>query len=333
MQQNPGSRQAKLAVLLAIVFFGAAGCDKNSRAANEDPGLADQERTINQMGEQVRRDPSKPVPPKADALNAWRKRQDTIRSFRFVWSEQQTHSKGWLPNPRYPEREWLSIPGLLIDRPLTVTKSLTVDGSSMRYTFELDRPEEPDGIRVLDRTGGRTDGLGVRRHYTYLSVFDGANGKAGLTSLLDSPPPTLRTTNMNVDAQNLDTRAILLAFRPFDPLMGDLLLDRAVPNGSRTFYKDRSIFLLEEQHDPSGWKMIRWVEPERDFLISRIGLLFEQKFIVEIDIDYARDAQWGWVPNGWRITEMLADGSRRLVSDAKVSSYTINQSIRTEEFK
>jgi len=106
--------------------------------------------------------------------------------------------------------------------------------------------------------------------------------------------------------------------------MGDLLIDRAITNLHRAFYRGRSTFLLEERHDPSGWKTILWIEPERDFVVSRFALYFEQNPIVDMDIDYRQDARWGWIPGGWTITEMLADGTRRLSSSATVTNYSIN---------
>jgi hypothetical protein len=175
--------------------------------------------------------------------------------------------------------------------------------------------------------------LGVRRHYRYISVYDGQTGKASLVSLMGSPPPTVRQTATNDDAQNLDTRPILMAFRPLDSVMGHLLIDRAVCNERRRFYRGHSVFMLEERHDPSGWKTMLWVEPERGFLISRYDVYGEQKLIAAIDIDYANDPRWGWIPSGWRVSEMLADGSRRRVSEAKVTSYEINQPIGIDEFR
>jgi hypothetical protein len=91
--------------------------------------------------------------------------------------------------------------------------------------------------------------------------------------------------------------------------------------------------ILEERHDPSGWKTSLWIEPERDFLVNRYHVFFETKTIVEIDIDYVEDARWGWIPNGWRVSEMLDDGTTRLVSEAKVTSYGINQPIGIAEFQ
>ena len=76
-----------------------------------------------------------------------------------------------------------------------------------------------------------------------------------------------------------------------------------------------------------------WIEPERDFLVSRYNVFFEQKLIVDIDIDYTEDSRWGWIPGGRRVTEMLADGSKRLIAEARVSSYSINQPIGMEEFR
>jgi hypothetical protein len=276
-------------------------------------------------------DRSKPVPSKSETIAAWQKRQSAINTFRFSWTEQQAHPKGWLSNPRYPERERSAIPGLLIDRSYIVAKTLAVAGTRMRYTFELDRKEEPDGVDVVARQGDNR-GLGVRRHYSYVSVFDGLMGTIRVSSFLDHPPPTSIQTTANVDAQNLDTRPILIAFRPLDVAMGHRLIDRAITNLRRTFYRGKSTFLLEERHDPSGWKTMLWIEPERNFLVSRYVVLFEQKTMVDIDIDYAQDARWGWIPSGWRVTEMLSDGSRRLVTVAKVISYSINLPIGTEEF-
>jgi hypothetical protein len=219
---------------------------------------------------------------------------------------------------------------LRIDRRYVVAKTLAATGDKMRYTFELDREEEADGVDVVAQRGGN-QGLGVRRQYSYVSVFDGQRGAIRLTSRLEHPPGTVHQTTANVDAQNLDGRAILMAFRPLDAVMGHLLIDRAVTNLARTFYRGKSTFLLEERHDPSGWKTILWIEPERDFLVSRYVLYFEQQNIVDIDIDYVRDQQWGWIPNGWRVTEMLTDGSRRLVAVARVTSYSINTPVTLED--
>jgi hypothetical protein len=278
------------------------------------------------------RDRSKPVPAKSEIITAWQKRQGTVNTFRFAWTEEQTHPKGWLSNPRYPERERSAIPGLLIDRSYVVAKTLAVAGNKMRYSFELDRREEPDGVDVVARQGGDR-GLGVRRHYSYVTIFDGRIGTTRLSSFLDHPPEIITQTTANVDAQNLDTRPILMAFRPLDPIMGHRLIDRAITNLSRTFYRGKSTFLLEERHDPSGWKTLLWIEPERNFLVSRYVMSFEQRMIVDIDIDYLQDARWGWIPSGWRVTEMLSDGSRRVVSVAKVTSYSINVPIGTETFR
>jgi hypothetical protein len=277
-------------------------------------------------------DRSRPVPAKVEIIAAWQNRQGSVNTFRFAWTEEQTHPKGWVSNPRYPERERSAIPGLLNDRSYVVAKTLAVAGNKMRYSFEIDRREEPDGVDVIARQGGNR-GLGLRRNYSYVSVFDGQIGTTRITSLLSSPPGTRIQTTANVDAQNLDTRPILMAFRPLDAAMGHRLIDRAVTNLVRTFYRMKSTFLLEERHDPSGWKTILWIEPERDFLISRYVVSFEQRIIVDINIDYVQDARWGWIPSGWYVTEMLSDESRRLVAVAKVTSYSINVPIGTEQFR
>jgi hypothetical protein len=279
-----------------------------------------------------RLDLSRPVPSKSEVLRAWQARQDAIHSFRFAWTEDRCFAKGWLPNPRHPERERLDVPGLRVDRGYTVRKTLVVDGGMMRYTYEMDRMAEADGIRVVV-PGSDNRGLGLARHYTYVSVFDGQRGETRLTALRNDEAPVIRPSAAPVDAQNLDTRAIMLAFRPLDRIMGSRHIDRAVTNLRRTFRQGRSTFLVEESHDPSGWKMILVVEPERDFLIVRIALAFEQTIMVDIEIDHKQDARWGWIPAGWRVIAVQADGSRRQVSTATVTSYAINEPIPVREFR
>src|SRR5260221_5321113 len=219
---------AALATLGMISFVDADNLDVIPTTA---PGCADAPdipvRNSTWIGDvdaagQVKRDLSKPVPSKAEIINAWRRRQNNVASFQFAWTEEECHRRGWLPNPRYAEREWLAIPALRIDRTYAVTKSLAVNGNSMRYTFELDRAEEPDGVDVISPNGDNR-GLGVRRHYSYSSSYDGQRDEIRVTSLTTSPPPAIQHVGGNIDAQNLDTRAIMLAFRPLDSTMGHLL--------------------------------------------------------------------------------------------------------------
>ena len=280
----------------------------------------------------VELDRSQPVPTKSEVESAWRTRQDKVKTFRFAWTEQQTHPKGWIPNPRFRQHEWLNTPGLLIDRSYTVSKTIVVDGNKMRYSFELNRPAEPDGIRIVSPQGANS-GLGEGKHYVYSSTFDGQIGTSRVLPLAGSLPSIISQAPLNADAQNLDTRPLMMALRPLDPVMGHLLISRAVTNRVRTFYKGRSTFLLEEARDPSGWKTMLRIDPERDFSVSRFGVYFEQRLMVDIDIDYAEDPQWGWLPTGWRISQTVDDGSTGVVADAKVTSYSINQPVGDQEFR
>jgi hypothetical protein len=318
-------------VLLILVAPAALDARRSSTFPPDDPAATGG----------VQLDRRRPVPSKEQVLAAWRARQARMRTFRFAWTERQTHSTGWIPNPRHPQREWLDIPGLVHDRSYVVSKTLAVDGERMRYSFELERREEPDGVRIVSRIpdlapdGSRpaNRGLGEARHYTYTSVFDGRAGRVRLTSIDPTMPPVDRRISASTDAQNLDVRPILMALRPLDPIMGQPLLDRAIPNRVRTLYEGRSTFLLEEQRDPSGWKSILRIDPERDFLVSRFGVYFEQKLMVDVAIDHTQDPRWGWIPKGWRISQRLADGSTHEIVVATVTSYSIDEPIPAGEFQ
>lgn len=71
------------------------------------------------------------------------------------------------------------------------------------------------------------------------------------------------------------------------------LYDRAVTHQRRFYYRGRSTRLLEERHDPSSWKALVWLEPERDFVVSKFALNYSQQRMVDMEIDYERDPRWG----------------------------------------
>lgn len=281
-------------------------------------------------------DRSKPVPPKPAIVAAWRQRQDAVKTLRFAWTEEQVHVAGWMPNWRLTERDRLSLPRLLTDkgasgaeRRIAVSKSLVLDGTKMRYSFDLERTTDFTGLTRFDNR--------APRRFTYASVFDGRTGTSRVTAVSREPgesvPDILSRGGANPDAQSLDTRPLLMTFRPLDPILGHPFLDRAVTNTSRFFYKDRSTMILEEWRDPAGWKMLMWLEPERDFIVTRYIIAFEQNVYTDIEIDYARDRKWGWVPSGWRVTYKVEDGSRRVLTTARVTSYAINEPIAAREFE
>src|SRR5213596_2520847 len=89
-------------------------------------------------GSRAQLDRSRPVPAKADVLDAWQRRQSAIHSFHFAWTELQTQPRGWIANPRYVERERLAAPSL-DERRYAVNKTLAVSRDSMRYSYTLDR--------------------------------------------------------------------------------------------------------------------------------------------------------------------------------------------------
>lgn len=229
-------------------------------------------------------DRSKPVPTKPAIVAAWRRRQESVKSFRFAWTEEQVHVAGWMPNWRLSERDRLSLPRLLTDkgaagaeRRLVVSKSLLVDGTKTRYSFALERMTDFTGLTRFDNR--------APRHFSYTSVFDGRTGTSRVTAVSRAPgesvPDTISRSEANPDAQSLDTRPILMTFRPLDPVLGHPLLDRAITNTSRFFYKDRSTMILEEWRDAAGRKMLMWLEPEREFVVTRYIVVFEQNLFTD----------------------------------------------------
>lgn len=45
------------------------------------------------------------------------------------------------------------------------------------------------------------------------------------------------------------------------------------------------------------------------------------------------DRKWGWIPSAWRVTYKVEDGSRRVLSTARVTSYAINEPVDPRQFE
>jgi len=181
------------------------------------------------------------------------------------------------------------------------------------------RPARKSRWRRRDTRPGWKSGAGRSAAYAYASVFDGHLGTTRVTSFFDHPPP-LRSRHGERRRADLDTRPILMAFRAARSRPGTPAHRSRSPKPAADLHIASNPLLLEERHDPPV-ETILFIEPERDFLSVATSWNSDREPLWILTSIRPR-RRVGWIPNAWRITEMLADGSKRLVRSRRYRATT-----------
>ena len=76
-----------------------------------------------------------------------------------------------------------------------------------------------------------------------------------------------------------------------------------------------------------------WTDRDQDFAVRRIVVANGKRVLVQYDIDYAKDAKYGWIPSHWKTTVNGSDGKAKTTVEGSVKSYKINPVIPIAEFR
>ena len=256
-----------------------------------------------------------------DVLDAWKKRQDRVRTCRFEWETEITYPKGSLLGSGKMISGQKASPLPVEDTKVKRLVTLTLDGNQMRYTS--DGPQwYSDKERFVD--------------LSYVSVCDGAHSKSyyGYRDV-----QTLgfvnKESNKNIDASNGENMPILMTYRALDPLIGIPDINKMVVSKNRSVFQDRECLVLEAPMNVPFFIKSYWVDPGRDYSIVRQVLSTKTGAIVtQATISYQFDGDFGWVPVAWDDV-LLNERNSKLRQQTKghVNKYEFNVPIDQQAFK
>ena len=169
---------------------------------------------------------------------------------------------------------------------------------------------------------------------SYVSAYEGGeSNKAffGKSEETIHPIGFISTGKRSQDWDNDHLAPLLMTYRPFHPLIG-----RFKPAewklGSETVMSGENRCRVLERTD--GEMIYRcWVDPQREFLISRFLQYLSGSLIFQIDICYQEDRDALWFPCTW--TSMVMNHkttSVRQSTSAKVTEHKVNLSLPIASF-
>jgi hypothetical protein len=273
-----------------------------------------------------------------DAVVAqWLKREESVRTVKFAWTETKTWPKGSLLNPGLPpfaNPEKLTIPAEDMTHQYTSTLSFEVDGLVFSSEMQIYNAVEK---RFL--------------FHRYTSASDGQNSVVSSIPQGSYSTGVVAPTPANVDLRTTALWPLLLAFRPLHPKMGllhDLMnsRDNYVISKKRAAVGESSCVILEEspkllatrqaqaRAQPQGMQRSWWLDPRMDHTVVRFILTSGNRILTQIDIKYKTDPQYKFIPTSWSIVMNNPDGTLLESTTAAVTDAGINGGdVKKEDFK
>ncbi len=254
-----------------------------------------------------------------DILQAAQRRQGRVQSLHFAWTEQVTDGKDSRtppPSPLHPGR------GMIPPRDVTYDEQeeLWIDGEKMRYAESHHEWVGEKQAMVSFPQVAAFDGKLLK------TLFErGGPGK-------EHPCGTIEAKERHFDVGSVFLLPLLMTFRASHPHMRPLDIGHGALTGKRVPIEGRVCYEALFRHSDIAEMEYVWVDPSRDFVISRYVVTHDGKLTCQVNIRYAEDAQAGWIPADWDIATQFPDGRFRMSARAKVVQYEINPSIPADQF-
>jgi len=237
-------------------------------------------------------------------IDAWNRRQNSIRTFQFSWSGKH-----------YARAVSADRGDLACDTQMT----LTVDEKRrVRFDVHGNIWSQEKSAYVPQDTTALFDGP-MRRNY-FSRGEDHAFPSAHISK---RDPPTVAT--------DIKSLAIMTAYRPFDTRMN--YFDRTILQlSAEQTTIDGHRCVVVEQSERNYLRRI-WADASRDFVPVRWVSGPDGRRSIQINISYSKDAKYGWVPTAW--TTGLLDGAERIEEGWQTTTvkYKLNETIPDSAFQ
>lgn len=257
-----------------------------------------------------------------EVRKAWKGRQKRVQSGTFTIEEKRTiakGSKGRLLRPRGEQDN----NGLFPPQDLSyrVVHVLTFDGAKVRYTQEGKTWHPVEG-KLADES--------------YVTTFDGTIAKTYRPRGAQGVPRGTIAEATTIS----DTTAVSLS--PFFIVYRSMESGMVLPFSVLDLEKTEETALINERNctalrtkPRSGNAAIvdtLWVDPERDFLITRYTTSADGKVNFQIDFAYEADGRQAGELSGWRFVYYQSGGAFQESGDFRVTKRALNLPIDPDQF-
>jgi hypothetical protein len=253
-----------------------------------------------------------------DVLRAARERQERVHSLHFRWKMLTTYGKGsrTLPPAYNPTGEVIPPHDVTYES----TSELWLDGEKMRYLqdyYQWSREKQ------------------TMLPWPMLGVNDGKTTKELQEhGTEDKPYPMgwVRAEKRYWMAMSVEGYPLFMTFRACEPRLAVLDLSQMTLTGRQAPIDGHLCCELQLKHPGTADLDHLWVDPSRDFAISRHLQTANGKVVSQTDVRFTNDPMAGWVPSAWDVVARFPDGKLQLSEQAQVLEHQINPALDADLF-
>lgn len=270
-----------------------------------------------------------------DVRKAWQARQDRVTSGRFFWKEEQTDGRGiysyFLRDKNLEAgqmyRKQLGLPEPPLETVLPARDTTNTVAHELWFT---------DAKMHWSRRGNHAF-CGIRLTYVplhYTGVFDGKLAKTLATqeSPIDPwPQGAIQVRARPIDAGVISTIPVMMAFRPFSPVLRVYDIQEMRLTGQRDLVDGRPCLHLVTKKGPQTFQNY-WVDPAREFVLTRVLEMHEGKVLLKADLRYKPHPVAGWVPDAWDLVSYNNKGSLNKSQRGIVTECDLNADVPASQF-
>ena len=255
---------------------------------------------------------------KEKIFEAWRSRQEKIKTIRCDWSEIQTFSRTTLEK-RYGKESVGRDPSVSkFETKFAATRSMLLgEHGEMRHEWHgqfwsaLNQKIMPISIQ---------------------SVFNGRDTEVRFhTKSLDYPMMQINSAKYSSECRTINVSPIFVSVRSLDSLSTghDWQKAKLEPGGT---IDGRSVVRLSYSDSPD-FRATLYVDPKRDCVPVRFSL--ETKGVVDhmTDIEFIEAPVIGWRPSKWKFKSSAKDTLLPTSIEGTVSAFEINQPVDVKSFQ
>ena len=160
-----------------------------------------------------------------------------------------------------------------------------------------------------------------------IQVFDGESSNIiFLEDHHETPLAFINRRTGDTFGKDLRNSPIRMALCPFRKGIGEFSPDALVLTDERATIDHQELIVLK-----SGSKKL-WVDPAKDFLPVKREDEFGGFVRRVMEISYAQDKTYGWIPSAWTTSLLNQEGKITWRDTATVSEFSINKPIDDSEF-
>lgn len=261
-----------------------------------------------------------PPPQLAQIIEAWKQREEQVRTAKFVWKETRTQAKGYVSDTlgRLAKKPGQTIPPE--DTTFTVPAELLLQDSNFRFTFGDSQWSTGEDVKLV-----KQDTVAVQSQKNNLTVMPDR------TNFGTWPIATIYGQPVNPYRAEVTLRPFWTTFRGITSALYAVELTEYTVQPQMVRLNGVECLALLRQASPNRTERL-WVAPSRGYALIRQAEFEGTQIRFQLTVNY-RTENGVWCPDRWEIINLDTAGKLKYTVKGEMSSVELNPTVTPADFE